>query len=201
MIELYPQPLVLFWGVINFCCLQVAHNEELESLREEHVQQMKHLRDKMVYEESRRKKLQDDLQMMKSMNDHNLSTLKESHEELIRHMRDNFTREIDTLKSAHEQELHEEKEATRRALDAVQRAHESELKEQLEKVRSSTSDVRECMTKSPQDGHDQLNRKQNQMLEQMSRELSELSSAYSAKCLENSLLDEKLAEVMSAVAD
>lgn len=39
------------------------------------------------------------------------------------------------------------------------------------------------------------------MLEQMSRELSELSSAYSAKCLENSLLDEKLAEMMAAVAD
>ncbi len=39
------------------------------------------------------------------------------------------------------------------------------------------------------------------MLEQMSRELSELSSAYSAKCLENSVLDEKLTEAMAAVAE
>jgi hypothetical protein len=35
------------------------------------------------------------------------------------------------------------------------------------------------------------------MLEQMSRELSQLSAAYSAKCLENSQLDEKISEMQA----
>lgn len=82
------------------------------------------------------------------MNDHSLSTLKQSHDELIRTMRASFTREIEHLQASHEHELNDEKDATRRALDAVQRAHDAELKEQISKMRASITNAQQTTTES-----------------------------------------------------
>uniref|UniRef100_A0A158P6B5 GRIP domain-containing protein n=1 Tax=Angiostrongylus cantonensis TaxID=6313 RepID=A0A158P6B5_ANGCA len=111
-----------------------------------------------------------------------LTTVKASFEEMLEEQRSGFQEEMEQLRKEHQKELDEEKAATRLALEAVRRAHEEELKQ---------ATTRKLCGEKDRDAS-----RQNAMLEQMREELTTLSAAYSAKCVENAQLDERLSALM-----
>lgn len=178
--------------------LQAAHADELESLRLQYEHQLKSLRERAEFEEQRRKKAQEELHTLNTMNDHSIAAMKKTHEELMEEQKRHFEEEIHLLKEEHDAELHEEKEATRLALDAVQRSHEAEIKSMGEKLRSLGSSLASSQPSTSSDSrYESQPSRQSKMLEQMSAELAQLSALYSAKCLENSQLDEKMSLLLA----
>lgn len=107
-------------------------------------------------------------------------------------MRRQFDTDLKKLESEHYEELEDEKNATRLALDAVRRAHEEELQAAIEKLRREhTNDL----TNSTADNA--TKDRQAKVIEQITSELSNLSAMYSAKCLENSQMDEKMQALLA----
>ncbi|PAV75033.1 hypothetical protein WR25_06363 [Diploscapter pachys] len=158
-----------------------SHYSEIESLKHHYEHQLKGLKEKVETEESKRRKAQDELAMNTSRNGQSLSTVKNSFNELIEEQKRGYESEIDILKTEHIKELEEEKNATRVALEVVRRAHEEELRQLAERNRS---------------GSERDAGRQNRVIEQMREELTNLSALYSAKCVENSMLDEKIAALL-----
>uniref|UniRef100_A0A915PPQ9 Uncharacterized protein n=1 Tax=Setaria digitata TaxID=48799 RepID=A0A915PPQ9_9BILA len=182
--------------------LHATHAEEMESLQSKFEYQLKLLRERLNHEEHRRKKAQEELQTLNSLNDHSLSTMKKTHEEMLAEQRRQYEDQITALREEHAAELQEEKKATRMALDAVQRAHDAELRNINEKVRSmgsaGSNSIISLQTNIPSESRsDVQSARQSKMLEQMSTELAQLSALYSAKCLENSQLDEKMSLLLA----
>ncbi|KAM3721791.1 Protein outspread [Dirofilaria immitis] len=182
--------------------IQTAHAEEMESMQSKFEYQLKLLRERLHHEEHRRKKAQEELQTLNSLNDHSLSTMKKTHEEMLSEQRRQYEEQIVALREEHAAELQEEKKATRMALDAVQRAHDAELRNINEKIRniggnSSNSIILAQASISAESRTDVQYTKQSKMLEEMSTELAQLSALYSAKCLENSQLDEKMSLLLA----
>ncbi|VBB32955.1 unnamed protein product, partial [Acanthocheilonema viteae] len=179
--------------------LQAAHAEEMESMQSKFEYQLKLLRERLQHEENRRKKVQEELQTLNSLNDHSLSAMKKTHEEMLAEQRRHYEEQIAALHEEYAAELQEEKKATRMALDAVQRAHDAELRNINEKVRSiGVNSVTKTQTNiSAESRTDIQSTRQSKMLEQMSAELAQLSALYSAKCLENSQLDEKMSLLLA----
>ncbi|VDK82191.1 unnamed protein product [Litomosoides sigmodontis] len=180
--------------------LQATHAEEMQSMQSKFEYQLKLLRERLQHEEHRRKKVQEELQTLNSLNDHSLSTMKKTHEEMLAEQRRQYEEQIVALQEEHAAELQEEKKATRMALDAVQRAHDAELRNISEKVRNvsgnSVTAAQPNITADSTRSDVQFTR-QSKMLEQMSAELAQLSALYSAKCLENSQLDEKMSLLLA----
>ncbi|RCN33566.1 hypothetical protein ANCCAN_20603 [Ancylostoma caninum] len=162
--------------------IQNTHQSELETIRHHYEHQLKTMRERIEHEEARRRKLQEELVQITTRNDQSLTTVKASFEDVLEEQRTGFQEEMEQLKREHQKELDEEKAATRLALEAVRRAHEEELK-------AATS--RKVTSDKDRDGT-----RQNAMLEQMREELTNLSAAYSAKCIENAQLDERLSALM-----
>ncbi|CAD6186121.1 unnamed protein product [Caenorhabditis auriculariae] len=162
--------------------LKNTHQSEVESLRHHYDQQLKGTRDRAEHEEARRKKLQEELLQATTRNDQSISSVKTSFTELLEEQKRAFQDEMDAVKSEHEQELKEEKQATRLALEAVRRAHEEEVRQLAEKSKA---------------GGDRELTRQNKMLDQMREELTNLSALYSAKCVENEQLDERLSAMLN----
>ncbi|KAK6022757.1 hypothetical protein OSTOST_11531 [Ostertagia ostertagi] len=140
------------------------------------------MRERIEHEEARRRKLQEELVQITTRNDQSLTTVKASFEDVLEEQRNGFQEEMEQLRKEHQRELDEEKAATRLALEAVRRAHEEELKQ--------------ATSKKPNGEKDRDVTRQNAMLEQMREELTNLSAAYSAKCIENAQLDERLSALM-----
>ncbi|KJH51615.1 hypothetical protein DICVIV_02248 [Dictyocaulus viviparus] len=150
--------------------IQNTHQSEIETMQHNYERQLKTMRERIEHEETRRRKLQEELVQITTRNDQSLTTVKASFEEMLEEQRSGFQEEMEQLRKDHQKELDEEKAATRLALEAVRRAHEEELSRQQ--------------------------RKKYAMLEQMREELTTLSAAYSAKCVENAQLDERLSALM-----
>ncbi|KHJ88823.1 hypothetical protein OESDEN_11374 [Oesophagostomum dentatum] len=163
--------------------IQNTHQSELETIRHHYEHQLKSMRERIEHEEARRRKLQEELVQITTRNDQSLTTVKASFEDVLEEQRTGFQEEMERLKREHQKELDEEKAATRLALEAVRRAHEEELK-------AATS--RKVNTEK------ETGTRQNftAMLDQMREELTNLSAAYSAKCIENAQLDERLSSLM-----
>ncbi|KAE9420529.1 hypothetical protein Angca_003029 [Angiostrongylus cantonensis] len=162
--------------------IQNTHQSELETIRHHYEHQLNGMRERIEHEESRRRKLQEELLQITSRNDQSLTTVKASFEEMLEEQRSGFQEEMEQLRKEHQKELDEEKAATRLALEAVRRAHEEELKQ---------ATTRKLCGEKDRDAS-----RQNAMLEQMREELTTLSAAYSAKCVENAQLDERLSALM-----
>ncbi|VDM80036.1 unnamed protein product [Strongylus vulgaris] len=164
--------------------IQNTHQSEMETIRHHYEHQLKSMRERIEHEEARRRKLQEELVQITTRNDQSLTTVKASFEDVLEEQRNGFQEEMEQLKREHQKELEEEKAATRLALEAVRRAHEEELK-------AATS--RKVNIEKDRDGTRQ---NFSAMLEQMREELTNLSAAYSAKCIENAQLDERLSALM-----
>uniref|UniRef100_A0A0N5AL69 GRIP domain-containing protein n=1 Tax=Syphacia muris TaxID=451379 RepID=A0A0N5AL69_9BILA len=191
--------------------MQSNHAEELELLRLQYERQLNSLRERAEYEEQRRRKAQDELQtlnvgftvliylmfLVQTMNEHSIQALKKGQEELLAEQKGRFQQELDLLKEEHAAELQEEKEATRMALDAVQRSHESEVKTMAEKIRTLSATLANYQTTTTESHYEAQVARQSKMLEQMGVELAQLSALYSAKCVENSQLDEKMSMLLA----
>ncbi|WKX91494.1 hypothetical protein Q1695_009937 [Nippostrongylus brasiliensis] len=162
--------------------IQNAHQSEMETIRHHYEHQLKGMRERIEHEETRRRKLQEELVQITTRNDQSLTTVKASFEDVLEEQRNGFQEEMEQLRKEHQRELDEEKAATRLALEAVRRAHEEELKQVTSKKANGEKD-RDAT-------------RQNAMLEQMREELTNLSAAYSAKCIENAQLDERLSALM-----
>ncbi|KAK6055860.1 hypothetical protein COOONC_06635 [Cooperia oncophora] len=162
--------------------IQNTHQSELETIRHHYEHQLKGMRERIEHEEARRRKLQEELVQITTRNDQSLTTVKASFEDVLEEQRNGFQEEMEQLRKEHQRELDEEKAATRLALEAVRRAHEEELKAATSKRTNGEKD-RDVT-------------RQNAMLEQMREELTNLSAAYSAKCIENAQLDERLSALM-----
>ncbi|PIO58960.1 hypothetical protein TELCIR_19589, partial [Teladorsagia circumcincta] len=162
--------------------MENTHQSELETIRHHYEHQLKGMRERIEHEEARRRKLQEELVQITTRNDQSLTTVKASFEDVLEEQRNGFQEEMEQLRKEHQRELDEEKAATRLALEAVRRAHEEELKQ--------------ATSKKPNGEKDRDVTRQNAMLEQMREELTNLSAAYSAKCIENAQLDERLSALM-----
>ncbi|KAL6731593.1 hypothetical protein Aduo_002439 [Ancylostoma duodenale] len=164
--------------------IQNTHQSELETIRHHYEHQLKAMRERIEHEEARRRKLQEELVQITTRNDQSLTTVKASFEDVLEEQRTGFQEEMEQLKREHQKELDEEKAATRLALEAVRRAHEEELKAATSRKVTSDKD------------RDGTRQNFSAMLEQMREELTNLSAAYSAKCIENAQLDERLSALM-----
>uniref|UniRef100_A0A914CPR0 Uncharacterized protein n=1 Tax=Acrobeloides nanus TaxID=290746 RepID=A0A914CPR0_9BILA len=177
-----------------------TRGEELESQKFEYERQIKSLRERIEHEENAKRKLQEELQTINSTNEQRLSTLKVSYEETIDELKKQFDSDLKKLKEDHEAELDEEKNATRLALDAVRRAHDEEIQTLTEKYKQQGFQQQpSCSNVNGAPITDSS--RQSRMVEQMSTELTNLTTLYSAKCLENSQLDEKLQSVLANKED
>uniref|UniRef100_A0A915DWM4 Uncharacterized protein n=1 Tax=Ditylenchus dipsaci TaxID=166011 RepID=A0A915DWM4_9BILA len=197
--------------------LQAHHTEELEQQRVEYERQLRVLKQRMEHEEVCKRKLQEELQTISSSNihsnEHKLAELKASYEETIKELRSEFDNQLDKLKREHKGELDDEKQATRLALDAVHRMHEEELKIIQHKLQACQKQLKEHQCPPPLQSssaidqgteaiaaREQVNGDSDQdssahskiTVDKISAELNHLSALYSAKCLENSQLDEKM---------
>ncbi|KAK6730795.1 hypothetical protein RB195_007331 [Necator americanus] len=164
--------------------IQNTHQSELETIRHHYEHQLKGMRERIEHEEARRRKLQEELVQITTRNDQSLTTVKASFEDVLEEQRHGFQEEMEQLKREHQKELDEEKAATRLALEAVRRAHEEELKAAASRKINSDKD------------REGTRQNFSVMLEQMREELTTLSAAYSAKCIENAQLDERLSALM-----
>lgn len=118
--------------------------------------------------------------------------MKTSYDETIDELRRQFDSDLKKIREEHLDELEDEKNATRLALEAVRRAHEEELEIAVEKLR------REAATEAIPTQSDLATKdRQAKVIEQITTELSNLSAMYSAKCLENSQLDEKMQTLLA----
>uniref|UniRef100_A0AC35G3T5 Uncharacterized protein n=1 Tax=Panagrolaimus sp. PS1159 TaxID=55785 RepID=A0AC35G3T5_9BILA len=159
--------------------VQMNHNDEIEAQKLEFERQLRALKERVEHEETGRKKLQEELQ-----------TIYVS--KTIDELRRQFDTDLKKLENEHYEELEDEKNATRLALDAVRRAHEEELQAAIEKLRREhTNDL----TNSTADNA--TKDRQAKVIEQITSELSNLSAMYSAKCLENSQMDEKMQALLA----
>lgn len=112
--------------------------------------------------------------------------MKSSYDDTIKELKQQFEQDLKKLREEHIEELEDEKNATRLALDAVRRAHEEELQQITEKIK------KEQHSEVYSNAHNGTSDRQSKMIEQITAELTSLSAMYSAKCLENSQLDEKM---------
>ncbi|CAJ0927285.1 unnamed protein product, partial [Mesorhabditis belari] len=163
-----------------------THQGEIESLRMHYEHQLKGVRERMEHEEMGRRRAQDELKNLSSMNDQSLNSVRNSYEELLEEQRRQFDDEIERYRTEHAKELADEKQATRVALEAVRRAHEEEIRQIGEKPRPSVNP----------DAQREREQRQGKMIEQMRDELTNLSALYSAKCIENAQLDERIGAIL-----
>uniref|UniRef100_A0A914YWD5 Uncharacterized protein n=1 Tax=Panagrolaimus superbus TaxID=310955 RepID=A0A914YWD5_9BILA len=172
--------------------VQVNHSEEIEAQRLEYERQLRALKERVEHEENGRKKLQEELHTIHTSSEQRISALKESYDETIEELRMQFDSDLKKLQDEHYDELEDEKNATRLALDAVRRAHEEELQAAIEKLRREHTNE---LTNSTADNA--TRDRQAKVIEQITSELSNLSAMYSAKCLENSQMDEKMQTLLA----
>ncbi|CAJ0578407.1 unnamed protein product, partial [Mesorhabditis spiculigera] len=165
--------------------LQNTHQSEIESLRMHYEHQLKGIRERLEHEEAGRRRAQDEMKNLSTINEQSVSSVRSSYEGMLEEQRRHFDDQLDRLKTEHSKELDDEKKATRVALEAVRRAHEEEIRQLGErKGQASTEANRERELR------------QSSMLEQMRDELTNLSALYSAKCVENSQLDERIGSIL-----
>ncbi|CAB02286.4 PH domain-containing protein [Caenorhabditis elegans] len=158
------------------------HTSEVESIKSQCEQRLAVLKERAEREEGRRKKLQEQLVMASTRSDESISSVKTSFSQMLAEQRKTFDEELDCVKKEHEERLMEEKHATRLALEAVRRAHEEELKNVAEKNKT---------------GEGNHIGRQSEIFDEMREELINVCALYSAKCLENSQLDEQLSNLIS----
>ncbi|KAF1768833.1 hypothetical protein GCK72_000646 [Caenorhabditis remanei] len=158
------------------------HTSEVDSIKSQCEQRLAVLKERAEREEGRRKKLQEQLVMATTRSDESISSVKTSFSQMLAEQRKTFDEELEVVKKEHEERLMEEKHATRLALEAVRRAHEEELKNISEK---------------PKNGEGSNIGRQSEIFDEMREELINVCALYSAKCLENSQLDEQLANLIS----
>uniref|UniRef100_A0A0N4ZH29 PH domain-containing protein n=1 Tax=Parastrongyloides trichosuri TaxID=131310 RepID=A0A0N4ZH29_PARTI len=167
--------------------IQHIHNEELCAISKDYDLKIKSLKDRLNDEDQTKRRLQEELQTLIKSNEHHASAIKTTYEDKINKLRHEFENEMDKLKRAHEEDLEDEKEATKVALEVFQRTHDEEIKvlnDKLEKALETQKGIDKC------DSNSEVSN--NILLDQMTEELKSLSQLYSAKCQENSQLDEKL---------
>ncbi|CAO4361061.1 unnamed protein product [Caenorhabditis nigoni] len=158
------------------------HTSEVDSIKSQCEQRLAVLKERAEREEGRRKKLQEQLVMATTRSDESISSVKTSFSQMLAEQRKTFDEELEVVKKEHEERLMEEKHATRLALEAVRRAHEEELKNVAEKNKN---------------GEGSNIGRQSEIFDEMREELINVCALYSAKCLENSQLDEQLANLIS----
>ncbi|EGT42785.1 hypothetical protein CAEBREN_32365 [Caenorhabditis brenneri] len=158
------------------------HTSEVDSIKSQCEQRLAVLKERAEREEGRRKKLQEQLVMATTRSDESISSVKTSFSQMLAEQRKTFDEELEVVKKEHEERLMEEKHATRLALEAVRRAHEEELKNVAEKSKN---------------GEGSSIGRQSEIFDEMREELINVCALYSAKCLENSQLDEQLANLIS----
>uniref|UniRef100_A0A7E4W4K0 PACT_coil_coil domain-containing protein n=1 Tax=Panagrellus redivivus TaxID=6233 RepID=A0A7E4W4K0_PANRE len=174
--------------------IQLVHSDEMESQKLDFERQLRALKERVEYEEASRRKLQEELQTLNSSNDQRIAAIKATYEDTIADLRSQFDIDLKKLRDEHQEELEDEKNATRLALDCVRRAHEEELVAATEKLRREHSTEMSNISPNGTGGSD---KNAKQMLDQMAAEIKSLSTMYTAKCLENSQLDEKMQALLA----
>uniref|UniRef100_A0A914GXF6 PH domain-containing protein n=1 Tax=Globodera rostochiensis TaxID=31243 RepID=A0A914GXF6_GLORO len=184
--------------------MQTSHSEEMERQRTECEHQLRLLRERVDHEEAGRKRLQTELETIntaRSSNEERVAEQRTAHDATVRELRAEFDRQLGTLLEEHNKELEDEKKATKLALDAVHRMHDEEvqmLSEKLRTLQQRTLQL-EQQRKTSSDATSKgmaLDERPKNEIEKMSIELNNLSALYSAKCLENSKLDEEMQKIL-----
>ncbi|KAL3108579.1 hypothetical protein niasHT_015501 [Heterodera trifolii] len=184
--------------------MQTSHYEEMERQRMECEHQLRLLRERVEHEEAGRKRLQAELETIntaRSSNEQRVAEQRTAHEAMVRELRAEFDRQLDALMAEHKRELEEEKKATKLALDAVHRMHDEEvqsLNDKLRTLQQRTVQLEHQQQKplSPEAKGMAAEEFPTNDIEKMSMELNNLSALYSAKCLENSKLDEEMQKML-----
>uniref|UniRef100_A0A183BQX1 CAP-Gly domain-containing protein n=1 Tax=Globodera pallida TaxID=36090 RepID=A0A183BQX1_GLOPA len=181
-----------------------SHSEEMERQRSECEHQLRLLRERVDHEEAGRKRLQTELETIntaRSSNEERVAEQRTAHDATVRELRAEFDRQLGTLLEEHNRELEDEKKATKLALDAVHRMHDEEVQMLSEKLRTlqqrtlQLEQQRKTSSDATAKGMALDERPKNE-IEKMSIELNNLSALYSAKCLENSKLDEEMQKIL-----
>uniref|UniRef100_A0A0N5BRC8 Protein outspread n=1 Tax=Strongyloides papillosus TaxID=174720 RepID=A0A0N5BRC8_STREA len=167
--------------------IQLMHNEEISAISKEYDLKVRSLKERLSEEDSTKRRLQEELQTLLKSNEHHISAIKATYEDKLNKLTQEFENEIQKIKEAHENDLEEEKEATKVALEVFQRTHDEEIKNlnsKLEKALNAHKEMEKINNKNDPSNEALIN--------QMTEELKNLSQLYSAKCQENSQLDEKI---------
>ncbi|KAI1717951.1 protein outspread [Ditylenchus destructor] len=201
--------------------LQAHHSEEIGAQRGEYERQIRQLKERIDHEEACKKKLQEELQTIGTIgsfnapcpsNEKKIADMKNEYEATIRELRKEFDERLETLRREHRVELDDEKQATRLALDAVHRMHENELQSLHAKLKNCQEELdrlhQVCATQTNRQNNENVEGDNSTIstddsnhakmtMEKLGTELRNLSALYSAKCLENSRLDEKMQRILT----
>uniref|UniRef100_A0AAF5DE92 PH domain-containing protein n=1 Tax=Strongyloides stercoralis TaxID=6248 RepID=A0AAF5DE92_STRER len=167
--------------------IQLMHCEELSAISKEYDLKICSLKERLNEEDSTKRRLQEELQTLLKSNEQHVNAIKATYEDKLNKLTNEFENEMNKIKKAHEDDLEEEKEATKVALEVFQRTHDEEVKilnNKLEKALNAHKEIEKMNNK--------MDSSNEMLIDQMTEELKNLSQLYSAKCHENSQLDEKI---------
>ncbi|CEF66900.2 Protein outspread [Strongyloides ratti] len=167
--------------------IQMIHDEELSAISKEYDLKICSLKERLNEEDSTKRRLQEELQTLLKSNEQHINAIKATYEDKLNKLTTEFENEMNKIKKAHEDDLEEEKEATKVALEVFQRTHDEEVKMlnmKLEKALNAHKEIEKMNNKTDSSNE--------ALIDQMTEELKNLSQLYSAKCHENSQLDEKI---------
>uniref|UniRef100_A0A915I1V6 Uncharacterized protein n=1 Tax=Romanomermis culicivorax TaxID=13658 RepID=A0A915I1V6_ROMCU len=183
--------------------IQAACNDEIRILKDFYESKLFDKEKELQEEKNRRKKLTKDMLAMKTLNDDSLQAILKNQTDLMSELKKKHLKEISRISNDYEQKLFEEKEATKFALDALQKAHEVEMNNQMIKLRLQ----HQQLSSSPHNDSELASfemcaekkryKKIQNAVEKENEEISRLTMAYSAKCIEITMLEDYLSEYRS----
>ncbi|XP_055949480.1 protein outspread-like isoform X2 [Argiope bruennichi] len=161
------------------------YEEQIQTLKDLYEQKL-HFETDQVNEDSIREAYKVEIEDLKEMFKKGLVAIENSHYRITSEMEKKHKDELSMLQAEKEKALELEAQATITALEAIKRSHEQQLKEETEQMRE------ELLKKLQHGDHESFYCKYRNDLENLKAEILEITEKYSAKCLENISLEEKV---------
>ncbi|XP_055949479.1 protein outspread-like isoform X1 [Argiope bruennichi] len=165
--------------------LKNEYEEQIQTLKDLYEQKL-HFETDQVNEDSIREAYKVEIEDLKEMFKKGLVAIENSHYRITSEMEKKHKDELSMLQAEKEKALELEAQATITALEAIKRSHEQQLKEETEQMRE------ELLKKLQHGDHESFYCKYRNDLENLKAEILEITEKYSAKCLENISLEEKV---------
>ncbi|CAL1267955.1 unnamed protein product [Larinioides sclopetarius] len=161
------------------------YEDQIQTLKDLYEQKL-HFESDQINEDSIREAYKSEIEDLKEMFKKGLIAIENSHYRITSEMEKKHKDELSMLQAEKEKALELEAQATITALEAIKRSHEHQLKEEIEQIK-------EDLLKKLQNGdHESFYCKYRNDLENLKAEILEITEKYSAKCLENISLEEKV---------
>ncbi|GBL97192.1 Protein outspread [Araneus ventricosus] len=173
----------------NLKKMEHHYDEEIRNLQLLYEQKLQQKNENL--REDIKLRYSDEIEQLKSLCEKGLAAMDASHKKIVSELEQRHQKELEELMADRERALAEEAHATAIALEAVRKAHSEELQKQIQKFKD------EFVLKMNKRFETQAFKKCYESdLSAVKYEILSMTEKYSAKCLENATLQEKL-EIMN----